>query len=194
MRDRLTSVAAFMHQPSPHQCPLCSSKHVRILHWDSRTGTLAGVSHNRVQYCICAEQESAQVCLPPDFAFALGLSGDVLGQVLTDGRVIDSHGNCKAMMQSDGTVKTSEGLLVGAAARGMAIMDPEGKLVAVLNEQGFVKTIKGKSIDGDIDMDDTGLLTTAKGDAVGSRRRRRSTSERCHQVRAPGTVTALLCL
>jgi hypothetical protein len=71
------------------------------------------------------------------------------------------------MMQPDGTVKTAEGLLVGAAARGMAIMDEEGRFIAVLNEQGFVKHVDGIAFDGDIDMDEKGLITTADGDVVG---------------------------
>jgi hypothetical protein len=109
----------------------------------------------------------AQLCLPQDFAYAMGPSGNVLGQVLADGRVVDSTGTCKAMMQPDGTVKTAEGLLVGAAARGMAIMDEEGRFIAVLNEQGFVKHVDGIAFDGDIDMDEKGLITTAEGDVVG---------------------------
>jgi hypothetical protein len=112
-----------------------------------------------------AEQESVQVCLPPDFAYAIGPSGNVLGQVLADGRVIDSYGTSKAMLQPDGTVKTAKGVMVGAAARGMAIMDEEGHLVAVLNEQGFVKSVNGKAFVGD--MDDKGLLTTIEGDVYG---------------------------
>lgn len=107
------------------------------------------------------------MCLPPDFAYAIGPSGKVLGQVLTDGRVIGITGTCQAMMQPDGTVKTAEGLLVGAAARGMAVIDQDGELVAVLNEQGFVKNVKGKPFDGNIDMDDKGLLMTTEGDVVG---------------------------
>lgn len=114
-----------------------------------------------------AEQESAQICLPPDFGYAIGPSGAVLGQVLTDGRVIDNNGNCKGKMQPDGTVKTEDGLLLGAAARGMAVMDEDGKFVAVLNEQGFVKPVKGCPFSGDIDMDETGLLTTSDGDVIG---------------------------
>ena len=108
-----------------------------------------------------------RVCLPPDFAYALGPTGAVLGQVLADGQVIGPDGGCKAMMQPDGAVKTSEGLLVGAAARGMAVLDQEGKLVAVLNEQGFVKSCNNKPLQEDVDMDDTGLLATSQGDVIG---------------------------
>lgn len=107
------------------------------------------------------------MCLPPDFAYALGPTGNVLGQVLADGRVMGTDGVCQAMMQPDGTVKTAEGLLVGAAARGMAVLDQEGNLVAVLNEQGFLKSCNSQPLDDDVGMDDTGLLTTSQGDVVG---------------------------
>lgn len=80
---------------------------------------------------------------------------------------MDATGTCTAMMQPDGVVKTAEGLLVGAAARGMPVMGQDGKLVAVLNEQGFVKNVQGIPFDGGIDMDYTGVFTTTDGDVVG---------------------------
>lgn len=120
-----------------------------------------------------AERQAAPaaVCLPVDYAYAEDHDGGVLGQILADGRVVDTHGGCVGFVQPDGSVRSAEGVRVGSARRGVAVRGADGGLAAVVSEQGYVKVAAGRGaaavgpFDGELSED--GVLRSADGMVVG---------------------------
>lgn len=109
------------------------------------------------------------MCLPVDYAFAEGRDGDVLGQVLADGRVVDVTGAIAGFVQPDGTVRSADGVRVGSARRGAAVRGADGRLTAVVSEQGYVKAVGdgGDAVAG-AQMSADGVLRAADGKMLGA--------------------------
>lgn len=107
------------------------------------------------------------MCLPVDYAFAEGRDGDVLGQVLADGRVVDAAGTVAGFVQPDGTVRSADGVRVGSARRGVAVRSADGRLAAVVSEQGYVKGVDGGAAMDGAQMSADGVLRAADGKVLG---------------------------
>eukprot|EP00892_Ulva_mutabilis_P009077 jgi/Ulvmu1/6541/UM003_0175.1 len=142
---------------------------------DVKAVRVADVPADILPKLAACEQQAAPgaVCLPVDYAYAEDRDGGVLGQILADGRVVDAAGGCAGFVQPDGSVRSAEGVRVGSARRGVAVCGTNGKLAAVVSEQGYAKAVAGGAagaaaagaFEGELSAD--GVLRGSDGKVIG---------------------------